>query len=152
MLYRLIAYTSINKLRVYLRVICAPIRSWGDISAQHFPSLPPGELCFWRPQLSSRRSEILYRLINMYQLKILSCTSHLVTMFAMPPVDYYITTCIFYWKTVTGPRYYNGRGISRPNVEMNCNDIFMRHFREHVECFAQSPVITAHQLEEMADC
>ena len=55
-----------NKLRAYLRVICAPIRSWSDISAQHFPSLPPGELCFLRP-------EILYRLINMYQLKILSC-------------------------------------------------------------------------------
>ena len=62
----------------------------------------------------------------------LICTSskflfvHLVTMSAMPPVDNYITLCIFYWKTVTGPRYYNGRGISRPNVEMNCNDIFMR--------------------------
>ena len=31
-----------NKLRAYFRVICAPIRSWSDISAQHFPSLPPG--------------------------------------------------------------------------------------------------------------
>ena len=51
----------------YFREICAPIRSWSDISAQHFPSLPPGKLCFWRP-------EILYR------LKILSCTSHLVTI------------------------------------------------------------------------
>ena len=38
-----------NKLRAYLRVICAPIRSF-DISAQYFPSLPPGELCFWRPE------------------------------------------------------------------------------------------------------
>ena len=65
-----------NKLRAYFRVICAPIRSWSDISAQHFPSLPPDELCFWRPEISSRRPEILYRLINMYQLKILSCTSH----------------------------------------------------------------------------
>ena len=46
-------------------------------------------------------------------------------MSAMPPVDNYIT--YFYWKTLTGPRYYNGMGISRPNVEMNCNDIFMRH-------------------------
>ena len=27
----------------------------------------------------------------MYQLKILSCTSHLVTMSAIPPVDNYIT-------------------------------------------------------------
>ena len=60
--------------------ICAPIRSWSDISAQHIPSLPPGELCCWRPEISSRRPEIssrwpeiLYRLINMYQLKILTC-------------------------------------------------------------------------------
>ena len=80
------------------RVICAPIRSWRDISAQHFPSLPPGELCFWRPKISSRRPkissprpEILYRLINMYQLKILSCPGTWVTMSAMPPVDNYIT-------------------------------------------------------------
>ena len=60
-----------NKLRAYFRVICAPIRSWSDISAQHFPSLPPGELCFW----------------------------FLVTMSAMPlwrwPVDNYITIYIF---------------------------------------------------------
>ena len=141
-----------NKLRAYFRVICAPIRSWSDISAQHFPSLPPGELCFWRPEISSQRPEILYRLINMYQLKILSCTSHLlVTMSAMPPVYYYI---YFYWKTVTGPRYYNGRGISRPNVEMNCNDIFMRHFWStwNAKVIVQSPAITAPQQEEMADC
>ena len=84
-----------NKLRANFRVICAPIRSWSDISAQHFPSLPPGELRFWRPEISIRRPEILYRLINMYQLKILSCTSHLVTMSAMPPVDNYITIYIF---------------------------------------------------------
>ena len=84
-----------NKLRAYFRVICAPIRSWSDISTQHFPSLPSGELCFWRPEISSRRPEILYRLINMYQLKILSCTSHRVTMSAMPPVDNYITIYIF---------------------------------------------------------
>ena len=84
-----------NKLRANLRVICAPILCWSDIWAQHFPSLPPGELCFWRPEISSRRPEILYRLINMYQLKILSCTSHLVTMSAMPPVDNYITIYIF---------------------------------------------------------
>ena len=84
---KLIVYTSMNKLRAYFRVICAPIRSWSDISAQHFPSLPPGELCFWRPEISSRRAEIssrqpeissrrteiLYQLINMYQLKILAC-------------------------------------------------------------------------------
>ena len=31
----------------------------------------------------------------MYQLKILSCISHLVTMSAMPPVDNYITIYIF---------------------------------------------------------
>ena len=84
-----------NKLRAYFLVICAPIRSWSDISAQHFPSLPPGELCFWRPEISSRQPEILYLLINMYQLKILSCTSHLVTMSAMPPVDNYIAMYIF---------------------------------------------------------
>ena len=53
--------------------ICAPIRSWSDISVQHFPSLPPRELCFWRPEISSRWPEILYRPINMYQLKILTC-------------------------------------------------------------------------------
>ena len=91
---KLIVYTSMNKLRAYFRVICAPIRSWSDISAQHFPSLPPGELGFWRPEISSRRPEILYQLIN---------------------------------RSVTDPRYYNGRGISRPNVEMNHNNIFMRH-------------------------
>ena len=62
-----------NKLRAYFRVICAQIWSWSDISAQHFPSLQPGELCFWRPEISSRRPEIFYRPINMYQLKILSC-------------------------------------------------------------------------------
>ena len=62
-----------NKLRAYFRVICAPIRRWSDISAQHFPSPPPGELCFWRPEISSRRPEILFQLNNMYQLKILSC-------------------------------------------------------------------------------
>ena len=75
------------KLRAYFRV--------SDISAQHFLSLPPGELCFCRPEISSQRPEILYRLINMYQLKMLSCTSHLVTMPAMPPVDNYITIYIF---------------------------------------------------------
>ena len=84
-----------NKLWAYIRVICAPIRSWSDISAQHFPSLPPGELCFWQPEISSRRPKILYRLIYMYQLKFLSCTSNLVTMSAMPPVDSYITIYIF---------------------------------------------------------
>ena len=63
----------------------------------------------------------------------------------MPPVDNYIS--IFYWKTMTGPRYYNGRGI-RPNVEMNCNDIFMRHIfwsTWNVKVIAQSPAITAPQ-------
>ena len=84
-----------NKLRAYFRLICAPIRSWSDISAQYFPSLPPGELCFWRHEILSRRPEILYRLINMDQLKILSYTSHLVTMSAMPPVDNCITIHIF---------------------------------------------------------
>ena len=88
-----------NKLRAYFRVICAQIRSWSDISAQHFPSLLSGELCPWRPEILSRRPEILYRLINMYQLKILSCTSHLVTMSAMPPVDNYINIYIFIEKT-----------------------------------------------------
>ena len=32
---------------------------------------------------------------HMYQLKILSCTSHPVTMSGMPPLDNYITICIF---------------------------------------------------------
>ena len=50
-----------NKLRAYFRVICAPIRSWSDILAQHFPSLPAGELCFWRPEISSQRPEISSR-------------------------------------------------------------------------------------------
>ena len=62
-----------NKLRAYFRVICALIPRWSDISAQHFPSPPPGELCFWRPEISSRWPEILYQLIDMYQLKILCC-------------------------------------------------------------------------------
>ena len=84
-----------NKLRAYFCVICAPIRSWSDISTQHFPSLPPGELWFWRLEISSRWHEILYGLINMYQLKILSCTTHLVAMSAMPPVNNYITIYIF---------------------------------------------------------
>ena len=100
---KLIVYTSMNKFRAYFRVICAPIRSWSDISAQHFLSLPPNELCFWRPEIS-------------------------------------------YWKMVTGPRYYNGRGISRPNVEMNHNDIFMRHIfwsTWNAKVIAQSPAITA---------
>ena len=39
----------------------------------------------------------------------------------MPTVDYYI-----FWNTVTGPKYRNDRAILRPNVEMNCNDNFMR--------------------------
>ena len=52
--------------------IRAPIRSWSDISVQLFPSHPPGELCFWRAEISSRCPEILYQLI-MYQLKILTC-------------------------------------------------------------------------------
>ena len=70
------------------------------------------------------------------------------------------TICRAAWsqlKIVTRPRYYNGRGrpISRPNVEMNCNDIFMRHIfwsTWNVKVIAQSPVITAPQREEMADC
>ena len=67
-----------NKLRAYFRVICTPIPSWSDISAQHFPSLPPGEPYFWRPEISSRRPEIssrrpeiLYQLIN----RSVICTS-----------------------------------------------------------------------------
>ena len=60
---------------------------------------------------------------------------------------------------MTGPRYYNGRGISRPNVEMNCNDIFMRHIfwsTWNAKVIARSPAIIAPQRraqrEEMADC
>ena len=37
-----------EQVAAYFHAICAPIRSWSDISGQHFPSLPPGELCFWR--------------------------------------------------------------------------------------------------------
>ena len=47
---------------------------------------------------------------------------------------------------MTGPRYYNGRGISRLNVEMNCNVIFMRHIfwsTWNAKVIAQSPAITA---------
>ena len=69
---KLIVYTSMNKLRAYFRVICAPIRSW----SQHFPSLPPGELCFWRPEISCRRPEISSQRPEIW-----------VTMSAMPPVD-----------------------------------------------------------------
>ena len=56
---------------------------------------------------------------------------------------------------MTSPRYYNGRGISRPNVEMNHNDIFMRHIfwsTWNAKVIAQSPAITAPQREEVADC
>ena len=56
---------------------------------------------------------------------------------------------------MAGPRYYNGRGISRPNVEMNHNDIFMRHIfwsTWNAKVIAQSPAITAPQREEVADC
>ena len=120
--------SSMNKLRAYFRVICAPIRSWSDISAQHFPSLPPGELCFWRREISSRRPEILYRLINVPAQNFVS-SSHLVTMSAMPPVDNYINI-YFYWKTVTGPRYYNG-------IWSTWN----------AKVIAQSPAITAPQRE-----
>ena len=115
-----------------------------------FSVTPARRTLFWRPEISSRWPEIssrwpeiLYRLINMYQLKIL--TSTCVTMSAMPPVDNYISI-FFYWKTVTGSRYYNGRGISRPNSEMNCNDIVMRHIfwsTWNAKVIAQSPAITS---------
>ena len=52
---------------------------------------------------------------------------------------------IFNWKIVTGPKYYNGRAISRPNVEMNCYDIFMRYIfwsTWNAKVIAQSPAIT----------
>ena len=39
-----------------------------------------------------------------------------VMMSALPPVN-----------TATGPKYSNHRVILRPNVEINCYDIFMRH-------------------------
>ena len=42
------------------------------MSAQRFPSLPPGELCSERTKISSRRPEILYRSNIMYRLKILA--------------------------------------------------------------------------------
>ena len=51
----------------------------------------------------------------------------------------------FYWKPVTGPKYFNGRAILRPNVEINCNYIFMRHIfwsTWNAKVIAQSPAIT----------
>ena len=125
LLYKLIVYTSMNKLRAYFRVICAPIRSWSNISAQHFSSLSPGELCFWRP-------EILCPLINMYQLKILPCTSHLVTMSAMPPVDNYISIYILIekpWQAL------DIKIVGVYHVQMwKWRWHFYGKFLEHVEC------------------
>ena len=46
---------------------------------------------------------------------------------------------------MTGPKYYNGTAILHPNVEMNCNDIFMRHIfwsTWNAKVIAQSPAIT----------
>ena len=47
-------------------------------------------------------------------------------MSAMPPVDNYITIYIYFiekpWQALDITM------VSRPNVEINCNDIFMRHF------------------------
>ena len=46
---------------------------------------------------------------------------------------------------MTGPKYSNGRAILRPNVEMNCNDIFMLHIfwsTWNAKVIAQSPAIT----------
>ena len=60
-----------------------------------------------------------------------------VTLYAMPPVDYYI------FNTVTG-RYSNGRTILRPNVEINCNNIFMPHIiwsTGNAKVITQSPAI-----------
>ena len=129
-----------NKLRPYFRVICAPIRSWSEISAQHFPSFRQAISVFGGPKFRAGGPKLCIGSLICTSSKF--CLAHLglplltlsldknweshslVTISAMPPVDYYIH---FYWKTMTGPRYYNGRGISRPNVEMNCNDIFMRH-------------------------
>ena len=108
--------------------LCSVYIYWDDILS-HFPddfwrnlSSNKARTDFWRPEISSRRPEILYQLIN---------------------------------RSVTDPRYYNGRGISRPNVEMNHNNIFMRHIfwsTWNAKVIAQSPAITAPQREEMADC
>ena len=43
-----------NKLRAYFRSDSELERHF----AQHFPSLPPGELCFWRYKVSGRWLEI----------------------------------------------------------------------------------------------
>ena len=59
-----------------------------------FSVTPARRTLIWRPEISSLWPEIMYRLINMYQLKIL--TSTCVTMSAMPPVGNYIS--IFLWK------------------------------------------------------
>ena len=142
-----------NKLRAYFRVICSLIPSWSDISVQHFPSLQPGELCFWRPKISSRRPEILYRLINMYQLKILSCTSHLVAMSAMPPVDNYVTIYIFIekpWQAleITMVGVYDVQMWKWIVMIFLCDISGARGML----VIAQSLAITAPQREEMADC
>ena len=118
-----------NKLRAYFRVICAPIRPSIFCHSRQANCFRRPEISSRRPEISNRRPEIssqwpeiLYRLVNMYQLKILTCPPWCRCPRCLPlAVDNYIS--IFLLKTVTGPRYWNGRGISRPNVEMNCNDI-----------------------------
>ena len=102
---------------------CTMPPTGGDISAQHFRRSRQANSVFGGPKFRAGGPKFCTSSLIGTSSKF--CLVHLVTMSAMPPVDNYIT--YFYWKTLTGPRYYNGRGISRPNVEMNCNDIFMRH-------------------------
>ena len=65
------------------------------LEAQHFPSLPPGKLYFWRPEISSRLPEILaggpkfctggYEYVPAQNVDLSTWVS------AMPPVDNYIS-------------------------------------------------------------
>ena len=46
---------------------------------------------------------------------------------------------------MTGPKCSKGRVILHPNMEINCNDIFMRHIfwsMWNAKVIVQSPVIT----------
>ena len=54
----------------------------------------------------------------------------------------------FYWNTMTGPKYSNGRAILHPNVEMNCTDIFMWYI--FWSMWNHCPINS--QQEEMAQC
>ena len=82
-----------NKLRAYFRVNFAPIRSWSDISAQHFPSPPPANSVLGGPKFRAGGPKFCTDSLIYSSSKF--CLVHLVTMSAMPPVDNYIPVYIF---------------------------------------------------------